>query len=111
MPQAPYVPPGGWKEQPTIIKEKTLYERINEIKQEHNHTISKFKPKELLWNKGQYISKELRATLYPDYPIDTSGRRIFNLGRDFRNPGKAPWYPTTVLSRTNRTLGDIFEQK
>jgi len=40
------------KEQPVTIKEKTLYERISEIKKEHNHTIARFKPKEMLWNKG-----------------------------------------------------------
>lgn len=91
--------PPKWKPPPILFETKVEVHVPNKpsnipTNPKVDCTIARFRPKEKKMVTSHYPTPELVKTLYRDHTIggDTSGRRIFNLGRDLKRGG-IPWRP------------------
>lgn len=80
----PYVPPGGWKKknQDDLVVLKSKPDPTEKGKK--MVTIDKYRTLRTprVWYSAMTVSGDLEKTLYRKGGGDTSGKRIFNLGRD-----------------------------
>ena len=97
-PKKPYIPPGGWKE-----KEKNGVlepSRLNSNPIEKGRkmvSIAKYRTLRTprVWESAMTVSGDLAKNLYRTGGGDTSGKRIFNLGRDaYPKDIPAQWKPS-----------------
>ena len=84
-PKKPYVPPGGWKKKEDMNDLVPPKQKPDPIEKGRKMvTIDKYRTLRTprVWDSAMTVSGELEKTLYRKGGGDTSGKRIFNLGRD-----------------------------
>ncbi len=94
-PRQPYMPPGGWKKKEDHVPLRLKPDPIE--KGRRMVTIDKYRTLRTprVWDSAMTVSSDLEKTLYRKGGGDTSGKRIFNLGRDaYPKDIPAQWKPS-----------------